>query len=99
MRLLLCNEQCVTLVKTQFPAIDNLIKMILASPILDFTICTHLMFSKFQLDNQGGKAAKDDEDTGLDDVKVKQFFKKFSADAQNKQQLDVIMSVKTEKGI
>ena len=57
--------------------------MILASPICDFTICTHLMFSKYQLDFKGGKAAKDDEDTGLDDKKVKVFFKKFSADPNN----------------
>lgn len=46
-RLLLVNQESTDLFIKQFKGLDNMIKLLLGSSICDFTICTHLMFSKF----------------------------------------------------
>ena len=50
-RLLLVNEESVDMFTKQFKGLDSMIKLLLGSSICDFTICTHLMFSKYQIEN------------------------------------------------
>lgn len=98
-RLLLCNEDCVEMFKEQFQGLDGLIALLLSSQAIDFTICTSLMFTKYQLKHNGGKALKNSEDTGLDDRLVKKFYKEFRRDPKNKKQVDVIEKLKTKEGV
>ena len=97
-RLLLVNEESVNLFKQQFPGLNGLIKIILGSSMCDFVTCTHLMFSKFQMENKGGKAAKNSDDEGLDDILVKKFYADFKADPENAKQVAVIEALKTKEG-
>lgn len=95
-RQLLCSQESVKIFLSQFKSVDSLIQLILASSICDLTICTHAMFSKFQLEYKGGKAKKKSNDKGLDDTKVKIFFKKFKANPDNAHQIKILEQLKKD---
>lgn len=48
------------------------------------------MFSKYQIENSGGKAGKDTDDKGLDDRRFKLFYKKFLINKANQKQVQKI---------
>lgn len=98
-RLLLCNKECVELFLEQFKGLDGMIALLLSSQGIDFSVCTNLMFIKYQLKHNGGKALKTSDDSGLDDILVKKFYKEFRRDPRNKRQIDVIEKLKSKENI
>ena len=50
---------------------------------MDAYTCTHLLFSEFQLQNEGGKVNLGSNETGIYDEMVKQFYTRYCVNPDN----------------
>lgn len=73
--------------------------MVLSSSLCDFNVCAHLMFSKFQIENKGGKVEKGSDDVLLDDKKFKVWYNNFKNDPKNEKQVETIEQLKEKQGL